>query len=444
MAAVQTLDGVALEIGARREELAAMATARILEVAPAYVRSVAGAGDDLSQLVGATTGILAASLSRPDLLDNLDSAIEAYAMRRSSLGLPLDRLLEVISIQRGVVAEELERLAGPGAEEVLLLGERHLQAAYTRLVMGITAGYLDGIRVKDQEHRDALEDLVQISRAVNQAVDVPDVAQAGLRETARALVVDAAALHLPGPNGLAAAYTTGPEQVEPALIEAAADSPGPVQAAGSVAVALRFHGDLIGVMALKGRLNRRFQPAELTFLLAVADHLAVALARALQHRLEARTDHLTGLANRPEFDRAMERAMASAARHGRPFVLAVLDLDRLKEINDGWGHHAGDRALRTVADVLGRVVRASDTCARLGGDEFAIAMPDTDLRQAEEVVRRVRGALRDRAGRFPFPLEVSIGVASWEKGMTAARLFRDADARLYQEKRRHRSARAAS
>lgn len=444
MAAEQTLDQVAARIGERRDELAAVATERILEAAPDYARSAARAGEDFGELVQATTGILAGSLSRPELLDNLDSAIAAYAMRRSSLGLPLDRLLGVIAIQRDVVAEELERLAGPDADEVLLAGERLLQAIYTRLVMGITAGYLDGVRERDAEHRSALEDLVQISRAVNQAIDVPDVAQAGLKETSRALVVQAAALHLPGPGGLRAAYTTGPEQVEPSLIEAASDSPGPVQAGGSVAIALRFHGDLIGVMALKGRLNRRFQPAELTFLLAVADHLAVALARALQHRLEARTDHLTGLANRTEFERAMERAMASAARHGRPFVVAVLDLDRLKEINDGWGHHAGDRALRAVADVVGRTVRVSDTSARLGGDEFAIAMPDTDLRQAGEVVRRVRAALADRAGRFPFPLEVSIGVAAWEKGMTAARLLRDADARLYQEKRRHRSARAAS
>jgi len=118
---------------------------------------------------------------------------------------------------------------------------------------------------------------------------------------------------------------------------------------------------------------------------AVADQVAIALDRARQYSSEARTDHLTGLANRREFERIMEREVALAERHDRKLSLMMIDLDNLKRINDRQGHSAGDAALRLIAQQLQRVVRASDICARIGGDEFGVAMPETDLLRAREV-----------------------------------------------------------
>ena len=80
---------------------------------------------------------------------------------------------------------------------------------------------------------------------------------------------------------------------------------------------LRTKGVLLGAMTVATRLPRTFEPSDLEFVAAVADQIAVALDRARQHTKEARTDYLTGLANRPEFERAIDRAVASADRHKR-------------------------------------------------------------------------------------------------------------------------------
>ena len=109
----------------------------------------------------------------------------------------------------------------------------------------------------------------------------------------------------------------------------------------------------------------------------------------------------------------------------------LLDLDGLKQINDLHGHQAGDAAINAVSAALHRTVRASDTSARLGGDEFGLAMPETTIEQAVEVLHRVDGLLAPQGYR------ISAGIASWGPGMDRAALERKADARLYQNKRKH-------
>src|SRR5260370_42553307 len=89
---------------------------------------------------------------------------------------------------------------------------------------------------------------------------------------------------------------------------------------------LRTKGVLLGAMAVATRLPRTFESSDLEFVAAVADQIAVALDRARQHTREARTDCLTGLANRPEFERAIDRAVASAERHKRRLALMRIDL----------------------------------------------------------------------------------------------------------------------
>src|SRR5437899_3265515 len=172
-------------------------------------------------------------------------------------------------------------------------------------------------------------------------------------------------------------------------------------------------------------------------------HIAVALDRARQHTKEARADYLTGLANRPEFERAIDRAVASADRHKRRLALMMIDLDNLKEINDTYGHHVGDEAIRVLAAELQRAVRATDTCGRLGGDEFGVAMPDADERDAREVGIRVREALDhlNRTAKLPVPVEFSIGITAWRQGLDWQAMYQSADKALYVDKRRRHAAR---
>jgi len=179
------------------------------------------------------------------------------------------------------------------------------------------------------------------------------------------------------------------------------------------------------------------------FMATVADQVAVALDRARQFSSEARTDHLTGLANRREFERVMEREVALAERHGRRLSVMMIDLDSLKRINDRQGHRAGDGALRLVAQQLLRVVRASDVCARIGGDEFAVAMPETSIERAREVSARLRNAIRQTSfsAKFPEPVEVSAGVAEWRPGQDWQKVDQVADTDLYADKRRHKAVR---
>jgi diguanylate cyclase (GGDEF)-like protein len=173
----------------------------------------------------------------------------------------------------------------------------------------------------------------------------------------------------------------------------------------------------------------------------VLDRLTACMARGYLNHVgdEARTDHLTGLANRREFERAMEREIALAERHDRRLSVMLIDLDGLKQINDRHGHQAGDAALRLVAQQMLRVVRASDLCGRMGGDEFGVAMPETNLSRAREVAARLDVAIKTacESERPPETIEVSVGLAAWRKGRDWKAVYEAADRALYNDKRRH-------
>ena len=95
----------------------------------------------------------------------------------------------------------------------------------------------------------------------------------------------------------------------------------------------------------------------------------------------ARTDTLTGLANRRQFEEAFERSARASARTGRPLSLLVIDADHFKTYNDRFGHAVGDAVLQGLAEVLMRSVRRpGDLVARVGGEEFAVLMPDSGRR----------------------------------------------------------------
>lgn len=152
----------------------------------------------------------------------------------------------------------------------------------------------------------------------------------------------------------------------------------------------------------------------------------------LEHR--SITDPLTGLFNRYHFDATMSREVARCRRYGAPLSLLLLDVDRLKMVNDRWGHQAGDQALTRVSVAIQKSLRGTDIAARLGGDEFGIILPDTDAVAALIVATRIR---RNLVGSGSQSVTVSGGLVELPRhGMqiSAAPLMQVADQALYAAK----------
>ncbi|MEK7403109.1 MAG: sensor domain-containing diguanylate cyclase [Gemmatimonadota bacterium] len=152
----------------------------------------------------------------------------------------------------------------------------------------------------------------------------------------------------------------------------------------------------------------------------------------------ARTDALTGLANRRAFDEQLAQLLNHADRFGHSLSLILADVDHFKVVNDTWGHETGDIVLKAIADTLAAGVRNVDVCARFGGEEIAIILPQTTLVGAVELADRLRaavGANRIWAGGNEIPVTVSCGVACYPDGaLTKEALFAAADKALYDAK----------
>lgn len=163
----------------------------------------------------------------------------------------------------------------------------------------------------------------------------------------------------------------------------------------------------------------------------------MAQLRYVLHRESrlAREDVLTQLPNRREFHEQGRHAFAQAQRLSAPFTVAFIDLDHFKEVNDNFGHEAGDRALKNVAAVMLRHVRASDIPGRLGGDEFALLLPNMDADAAATYTENLRQQLLAAMREHGWPVTFSIGVACYRH---APRDFEgalaQADALMYEVK----------
>lgn len=153
----------------------------------------------------------------------------------------------------------------------------------------------------------------------------------------------------------------------------------------------------------------------------------------------AHTDSLTGLANRRQFIALAQTEIARARRSGRPVSLVVCDIDLFKQINDGFGHATGDKAIRHVAERLVETVRMVDMVARFGGDEFVVLLPDLRQEEARLVAERLRECLVSNPlvleDGQPVPITLSLGVATLQEGDKGLEdLFHRADIGLYEAK----------
>jgi diguanylate cyclase (GGDEF)-like protein len=149
-----------------------------------------------------------------------------------------------------------------------------------------------------------------------------------------------------------------------------------------------------------------------------------------QLRREASTDPLTGLANRRSLFEFLQAEISRSKRTKRKFSFIMLDVDRLKEINDRFGHPVGDEALCRLARILADCSRSVDVCARQGGDEFALVLPETSLVSAALVANRICARLEQDADEPP--LSVSFGIAGFPThAESIPTLIQAADTALY-------------
>jgi diguanylate cyclase len=162
----------------------------------------------------------------------------------------------------------------------------------------------------------------------------------------------------------------------------------------------------------------------------------------MRARESAIADTATGLPNRSAYERWVSEEIRNAVRCRTSLALLIIDVDRLKEVNDREGHMAGDCALRRVADSLRRTCRSRDRAARWGGDEFVVIAPATTAREALVLADRIRATLR----RISPSVTVSIGTADLKSTLlrNPQDLFGAADRALYRAKARGRDCAVAA
>jgi len=162
--------------------------------------------------------------------------------------------------------------------------------------------------------------------------------------------------------------------------------------------------------------------------------------RRIAHLLEkqAHTDPLTGLANRRHFMEVAEAELARSRRYDTPLSMLMIDIDHFKEVNDAYGHRAGDRVLQQLARTCQEILREVDVAGRVGGEEFAILLPETEVEGAFEVAERLRTAVAaaevPREEGLPIRITVSVGVAAIDGSTNLDTLMSQADDALYDAK----------
>ena len=206
------------------------------------------------------------------------------------------------------------------------------------------------------------------------------------------------------------------------LSEEVRSAPNPAQAENRVVVLLQQ------IMQSNEQLQTRLDAAE---------HQLEKQTQQIQCYLtEARTDGLTGLYNRRAFDQRLEELFVNYRNGGRSFVLALIDIDHFKNINDTYGHQAGDHVLQQLAAILRTQLDRSIIVARFGGEEFAVIM-DGPLRMAAEKMNEVRkliGKQRMKAGESEVEVAISAGLSEPRDDIVVSPILRRADESLYAAK----------
>jgi diguanylate cyclase (GGDEF)-like protein len=219
----------------------------------------------------------------------------------------------------------------------------------------------------------------------------------------------------------------------------------PIQG-GYVCVPLIAQGGASGVLHIRqpagGPQGEPFTESQQRLAVKIAEYIAMALTNLKlrdELRSQAIRDPLTGLFNRRYMEETLDREIRRAIRHSTSVGMIMFDIDRMKPINDQFGHDAGDLLLKTLGHALHKMFRGEDVACRYGGDEFTIVLPEATLaevwRRAEQVREMAKRLNFQYEGKSITPLTLSIGVSAYpDHGLTAERLLLACDAASYAAK----------
>jgi len=195
---------------------------------------------------------------------------------------------------------------------------------------------------------------------------------------------------------------------------------------GLIGLVLLFNTYTIYQQVAVKRLRRQFSEQ--------LDEMRVLQIRAEEFHRMALVDPLTGLYNRRVAEERLASEASRSQRYGHPLAVVSFDLDKFKEINDSYGHLAGDQVLKEFAGRLGQAIRMSDFAARMGGDEFLVLLPECSTNQVEAFLARLRHMEADCGGQ-KIPIRFSAGWVGYERGESTEQFLDRADRTLYADKR---------
>jgi diguanylate cyclase (GGDEF)-like protein len=338
-----------------------------------------------------------------------------------------------------------------------LLGRRSSSASEERLV-AVAAQIDERMQAMVRDLSEALERAQEENRRsrvlgeLAGTIDLDEVTMRTLDAAGAMAGVDAAVVAMSGEAGEplvasfgvhggdpGAAVAGPPDGATPRAIEVEYLYSEPTNAIrGALAVPLGAEGEQLGFLTVyaRGGLRALGESAvdELEELALRAGPALDNARRFKEARQLADLDALTGLHNRRYFHEMLAREVARAQRYDRKLALVVFDVDDFKAINDRIGHLAGDTVLAEAAERVREVVRSADIACRVGGDEFAVILPESTLRDADQLYRRLERAVSSgpvgQAGR----LHLSAGVTELRPDDNATTLFERADEALYQAK----------
>ncbi|MGI5849879.1 MAG: GGDEF domain-containing protein [Christensenellales bacterium] len=147
------------------------------------------------------------------------------------------------------------------------------------------------------------------------------------------------------------------------------------------------------------------------------------------------TDPLTQVGNRIRLEDEAEKWLEFCSRHHLPLSLVLVDVDNMKQINDQYGHLAGDVILYEMAQIMYTQLRKNDVCARWGGDEFILLLPYTNLDEAKSLTERIREAISKYKFNINIDTTCSFGIVSMKEGLNLGQLIKQADALMYMAKK---------
>jgi diguanylate cyclase (GGDEF)-like protein len=338
------------------------------------------------------------------------------------------------------------RHRGPGQEESLTEAVRELEARMDEMVRQLTEtiehSQLEGQRTRMLGELAGSIDLDEVLARVLEAAGAIEGVDAGLitlSQSGGEPVVATLGLSseeaerqavLAPPDGrearaISMSYEYGTEQ----------DSDDGEAIRSGVAVPLPGETAPLGLLTIFTRSSEQtFGEEQVSELEELALRAGPAIENARRFR-EARQladlDALTGLHNRRYFHETLAREVARAHRYNRNLALIIFDLDDFKAINDRIGHLSGDSVLAEASERIREVVRSADIACRVGGDEFAVILPESKLRDADQLYARLRTTLSSKPVGQAGPLTMSAGVAELQADDDAIAFFQRADHALY-------------